>query len=211
MSPAARTAALCLAALLTLVRANTARAFDYDEALHGDLSGDPEAPTPLGVLPVGSHTLQAAFVRNDYDLVTFTIAPGTRLDSILLDRYAGSTVSFSGLQAGPTWTADLGVDVNPAPLLGWVLFGENTIGMNLLDDYALAAGAIGFTPPLPPGTYTLELQETGPFPVDAAFTLNVVPEPSALAIAALGVAALLAHRRLRRASVLVSRSSKRRR
>jgi hypothetical protein len=91
--------------------------------------------------------------------------------------------------------------VNPAPLLGWVLFGENTIADdygvedNLLYQYADGDDTIGFTPPLGPGTYTLELQETGPFAVNANFTLNVVPEPSGFVIAALGAGALLAGRK----------------
>jgi hypothetical protein len=130
-------------------------------------------------------------------LATFTLAPGTRLTSIYLDSYAGSTFSFSGIQSGPTWTAGLGYGVDPEPLLGWVLFGETTIGTNLLADYATGAGAIGFTPPLPAGTYTLELQETGQFPVTAQFTLTVVPEPSTLAIASIGCLTALVARRKR--------------
>lgn len=191
-------AALCLAAWLWAAGANDAHALDYVESLHGDLSDDPIAPTALGTLPVGSHTLEATFVRNDYDLATFTIAPGTHLDSIVLNAYGGSTFSFSGIQAGPIWTADLGFDVDPAPLLGWVLFGETMIGTNILDDYALGTDTIGFTPPLPAGTYTLELQETGSFPATAQFTLNVVPEPSTLTLASVAMASIVIAARIAR-------------
>lgn len=183
MSVGLRIVAICLAALLPAVCANKALALDYNETVYGDLSDNPEAPTSLGTLPIGTHTLSASFVEDDYDLATFTLAPGTRLTSIYLDSYAGSTFSFSGIQAGPVWTADLGYNVDPEPLLGWVLFGESTIGFNLLGNYASGAGAIGFTPPLAAGTYTLELQETGSFPATAQFTVTVVPEPSTLAIA----------------------------
>jgi hypothetical protein len=201
MPIAIRFAAFALAACLTALGAGRAQAVGYDEAAQGDLSGNPAAPTSLGTLPVGSHSLRASFVSGDYDLVTFTIAAGTHVDSIFLNSYAGSTSSFSGIQSGSTWTAGLGFDVNPAPLLGWVLFGENTIADdygiddNLLYQYATGEGAIGFTPPLGPGTYTLQLQETGPFAVNADFTLNVVPEPSTLTIAAFGFAALFARRK----------------
>ena len=191
-------AALCLVAWLSAVGANNAHALDYDESVYGDLSDDPNAPTLLGTLPVGSHTLAATFVRNDYDLVTFTVAPGTYLNSIVLNAYGGSTFSFSGIQAGPIWTADLGFDVDPAPLLGWVLFGETMIATDILDDYALGAGTIGFTPPLPAGTYTLELQETGPFPATAQFMLNVVPEPSTFALASVAMASIIGAARVAR-------------
>jgi hypothetical protein len=197
-----RIALICLAALLGAVCPTAAFALDYNETLHGDLSDDPGAPTSLGTLPIGTHTLSASFVEDDYDLVTFTLAPGTRLTSIFLNSYAGSTVSFSGIQAGPVWTADLGYNVDPEPLLGWALFGETTVGTNILPDYATGAGAIGFTPPLQAGVYTLELQETGSFPVAAQFTVTVVPEPSTLAMAATACAAgLLAWRRKGRASL----------
>lgn len=190
MTVTLRIATICLATLLPAVRPTESLALDYNETLHGDLSDDPAAPTALGTLPVGSHTLSASFVDDDYDLATFTLAPGTRLTSIYLNSYAGSTFSFSGIQSGPVWTADLGYNVDPEPLLGWVLFGESTIGVNLLSNYAAGAGAIGFTPPLAAGTYTLEFQETGSFPATAQFTVTVVPELSSLAIAATGFAAM---------------------
>jgi hypothetical protein len=70
----------------------------------------------------------------------------------------------------------------------------------------MGADAIGFAPPLPPGTYTLEFQETGSFPVSAEFTLNVVPEPStfvtaSIAVASMGFVVLIAHRRRRHARI----------
>jgi hypothetical protein len=200
MSIAPRFVAITLATLLFAVSVARAQVLSYDEATQGDLSGNPAAPADFGTLAVSSHSLKASFVTGDYDLIKFTLAPGTHLDSIFLNSYAGSTSSFSGIQSGSTWSAGLGYDVDPAPLLGWVLFGENTIADdydildNLIYQYASADDAIGFTPPLGPGTYTFLFQETGPFAVNADFTFNVVPEPSTLAIAAIGIATLLRYR-----------------
>lgn len=195
MSFAHRIAVLCVAVAWQVSCTSGAHAIDYHESIQGDLSNNPAAPTSFGTLSPGIHTLDLGVVSGDYDLITFGLAPNTRLDSIFLNSYAGSTFSFSGIQSGPTWTAGLGFDVDPAPLLGWALFGEPNLQTELLDDYAQAEGAIGFAPPLPPGTYTLQFQETGSFPVTAQFTINVVPEPSTLTIAGLGIAALAALRR----------------
>jgi hypothetical protein len=200
MSIAPRFVAITLATLLFAVSVARAQVLSYDEATQGDLSGNPAAPADFGTLAVSSHSLKASFVSGDYDLIKFTLASGTHLDSIFLNSYAGSTSSFSGIQSGSTWSAGLGYDVDPAPLLGWVLFGENTIADdydildNLIYQYASADDAIGFTQPLGPGTYTFLFQETGPFAVNADFTFNVVPEPSTLAIAAIGIATLLRYR-----------------
>jgi hypothetical protein len=172
--------------VLTLVWPANALAVSYDEGVNGDLSGNTALPTSLGTLGIGANSLVATFGGGDFDLFTFTIGAGNKLDSITLNSYGGPSLSFTGLQGGTVWTAGLGGAVNPTNLLGWTHIGSSMVGTNILDDIGLGSGAIGFTPPLLAGTYTMELQDTGGA-VPGSMTFNVVPEPSSLALAAFGV------------------------
>ena len=68
--------------------------------------------------------------------------------------------------------------------------GEHLLGTDILDDLGEGDGAIGFTPPLGPGTYSFWLQQVNdPF---TAYGLDfvVVPEPASAALLALGLTAL---------------------
>jgi hypothetical protein len=164
---------------------------NFDETVDGDLSGNPAVPTSLGTLSLGANALSATFGGGDFDLLTFAIAPGQQLNSITLNSYSGRALSFSGLQGGTVWTAGLGGAVDPTNLLGWTHISGGVVGTDILDDYGLGSGALGFTPPLPAGNYTLEIQDTGGA-VSASLTFNVVPEPSGVALTAIGLIGLAA-------------------
>jgi hypothetical protein len=189
------------AALLLIIVSSPAhlRAANYNEAVNGDLSGNVASPTSLGTLGVGATTVSATFGGGDFDLLNFTLGPGTRLNSITLNSYTGTSFSFTALESGSTWTAGLGGAVNPAVLLGWTHISGGLVGTDILDNFGAASPAIGFTPPLQAGTYTMEIQDTGGA-VSGSFTLNVVPEPSSLVLAALGLTGLLACARRRQTS-----------
>ena len=181
-----RVSLLALVGVLSVICPTNVLAVNYNEGINGDLSGNPALPTSLGTLGVGANGLIATFGASDFDLFTFTIGPGHQLDSITLNSYGGGGLSFTGIQSGSAWTAGLGGLVNPAGLLGWSHISGAMVGTDFLDDIGLGAGAIGFTPPLLAGTYTMEIQDTGGA-VPASMTFNVVPEPSSLVLAALGV------------------------
>jgi hypothetical protein len=172
------------------VASNPVLASNYSEGIDGDLSGAVGAPTSWGTLGAGSHSLAVTAGGGDFDLVAFSIPAGASLDSIVLDSYSGPSLSFVGLAGGTTWPTGLGVSIDPSLLLGWTHISSGAIGSSILDDIGLGAGAIGFTPPLSAGDYTFEMQDTGAA-VSIAMTFNVVPEPSSLLLAALGLLGVL--------------------
>lgn len=189
--------AFALAALLSVPA--LALAADYDEGVLGDLSNDPLAPTSLGVLAEGPHTVSGTTTDQplDADFFTFEVAPGTALASIVLDGYSGPPAgggSFLALEDAPVFSST----VDASGFLGTALIGRlpgSLVGEDVLDDVGTAVfGGAGFTGELGPGTYTLWYQETGG-PTGYAFTLNIVPAPGAAAL--LGLAGIGATRRRR--------------
>ena len=137
---------------------------DYDEAVAGDLSGDPATPTPLTLIE-GTTLLSATSATGDVEYVTVTIPDGLQLDAIILQAYSASDdgVAFAAVQSGSTFTEPPN-GTNVANLLGYSHFGPGTpaqAGTDLLDDLGQGEGAIGFIGPLPSGTYTFWLQQTG--------------------------------------------------
>ena len=84
-----------------------------------------------------------------------------------------------------------------ANLLGWVHLSSSLLGTDVLDNIGTGPGAIGFLPPLGPGTYSFWLQQTGGSLTTYGLDLVVVPEPTAAALLALGLLGLAASRRRR--------------
>ena len=181
--------AACVLMLVVAVAPVRAVAANYDEGIDGDLSGTVGSPTSLGTLGVGSHNLVATSGAGDFDLLTFSIAPGTSFDSLVLGSYSGPSVSFAGMQIGSVWTEGLGAAINAPNLLGWAHFGGAQVGTDILDDIGAGAGAAGFGPPLGPGDYTMLLQDTGGS-VNYGMTFVVTPEPATLLMAAMGLVCL---------------------
>lgn len=186
------TCAVAFALSIPLVALAGAPGSSYDEAIDGDLSSDQFLPTDFGTLAEGAHSVvgSTTFDPLDRDFWTFTIAPGTTLESIILDQFdTTEDVSFLALED----TGSFSTLVNPSDYLGSALIGnpvEDTgVGDDVLDDLGeVIFGGTGFTGELGPGTYTLWFQETVA-DVDYGFTLNVTPAPGAaglLAIAGLG-------------------------
>jgi hypothetical protein len=158
-----------LAPVALLVAASCAP-LDYDEAVDGDLSSDPGAPTPLHFSPgknlvTGRVTTSAPADTRDF--LTFTIHHGTALTALRLVSYrdlpdgAPGNRGFHAINAGPTSF------VPSAATAGNFLGGDHVDGTAEGTDLlpALADGTpagTGFTVPLGPGTYSYVIQQTGP-------------------------------------------------
>jgi hypothetical protein len=193
--------ALILAIFLLAAVRPAAGALVYHEGIQGDLSNDRLAPTTL-MLGNGDSTVIGAARSGNIDYLSIVVPGGSQLDAILLAAYvSSSTLSFIAIQAGPVFTEPpTGTDVGN--LLGWTHFGPGQVGTDVLDDLAGGAGAIGFDRPLPSGTYTFWIQETGPMLSAYAFTFEVtqVPEPGSWALLLAGLGLVAAHARRRAAA-----------
>ena len=172
----------------------------YDEAIDGELSADPNAPTFINV-GEGNNTVIAVTDQDgdDRDIFTFNVAEGYELVGVLLDIFDTNTddpanLGFIGFSAGDV----LGTDPlapNPSVLLGYALVNIGDSGTDIFDLMSGGGGSQGYDGPLGAGDYTFWLQETSPSADDWAvtFVINQVPSPGALAL--LGMAGLAGRRR----------------
>lgn len=190
---------IVLAGFIAAAFAHSAAAVTiWDESVNGDLSGDPAAPTVLAI-GLGTNSITGT-ADADQDFFTITVPDGANFTQLLLTSFESTDdLAFLAIQSGPMIT-DLTV---PDNLLGWLHTSAAFVGTDILDDLALSdsAGAIGFTVPLGPGTYTLVMQQTNPGLVAYGFDLIIepvaVPEPPTTALFALGLCALAVARRRR--------------
>ncbi len=205
-----------LAVCLTLAPAETEAGFAYVETINGDLSGDNLLPTPLGDAMLGGNTVSGTVGGLEADIFSFVVPTGFRLHSIVLTSFSSSSNNmFLSLDSGPTYefSSDEINDPNMLPnlnlVLGSALVGTSpgvSVGDDILDNLGNSApfqlGA-GFTPPLPAGTYSVYIQETGTVSnYGLSFNISAVPEPSCLTF--FGLLSLSGLQRRRRGAVQVS-------
>lgn len=192
----------CLAGLLALgVSAAAGAVTVYDESVNGDLADVGTSATSVAV-GAGSNRVLGTTGKTlgviDRDYFTVTIAPGWQLSSITLLPGTGvnGSLSFLGMQAGTQVTVDP-TSGSATGLLGWVHYSTADINTDLLPAIGTGAGASGFTPPLPAGSYAFWVQDTGTGKVDYGFDLGItaVPEPASAATLLAGLALLALRRR----------------
>ena len=198
---------LKMLAAAALVASTPAMAAGWNEAVNGDFSNDGLVPTSVtlqtGITDILGSTGRAVTGGPvDRDYFTVVVPAGFVLESLVLE--AGVSVigggSFLGLQSGPQ------VTVSPTGgtadgLLGWTVYTIDNVGSDLLFTMSLPAlGSSGFDVPLPAGTYSFWVQETGVGAADYHFALSVaaVPELPPAAGLAGGLALLAALKRRRR-------------
>jgi hypothetical protein len=201
------------AAVCALLVASPAKATIYDEAVSGDLSNDPAAPTALTLMPGLNSVIGTVngFDNGDgQDWVSFTIPTGFVMTSYVNAKYVSADEQgFTGFQFGSSFSGDPFMAISYA---GYAHFGTgatnpdgtpplSTVGVDLLPlmaDPSFAPGTTGFTPPLAAGTYTFLIQQGDPVTTGYQFDMNVrsVPEPgSSLCLLGMGGLAILALRR----------------
>ncbi len=158
--------AVTTVALLTItypVRAGVV----HDEAVDGDLSTDPDAPTVLD-FTVGSNTVIGTMGAPDdiRDFITFTVPADHGLTALLLLNYEDipsgdpGNRGYHAINAGAT--SYIPDPDNTDLFLGGDHLDPEPSGTDLLPDLAAAPLAgTGFVVPLGQGTYSYVVQQTG--------------------------------------------------
>ena len=199
-----------------LLVAAPAKATLYNEAVSGDLSNNPAAPTALTLTPGLNSVIGTVNGfppgTDPQDWVSFTIPTGFVMTSYINSKYVSADdQGFTGFQFGSSFLGDV---FTAGSYAGYAHFGtgatnpdtsppSSTVGVDLLPlmaDPSFAPGATGFTPPLAAGTYTFLIQQGNPVTTSYRFNMNVrsvsVPEPgSSLCLLGMGGLAILALRR----------------
>ena len=178
-----RSIIVVLVGLSNVLFASAARA-DYTESVNGDLSNNNAAPTviPLSVGPnVITGTTGTVAGVTDLDYFTITVPAGEVMRSITETGYSGApagNLSFIGVETGTTFTP--ASTTTAAQTLGYDHFSAAQLDTNILPIMGTAAGAIQFTPPLMPGSYTFWIQEANQPTVNYQFNLLLAPAAPAL-------------------------------
>lgn len=137
----------------------------HDENVHGDLSTNPAAPTPLAFGAGSNVVIGRVFNSNqpnptgDRDFWTFTVGPNQTLTAINVLAFAPINVAFAGINEGSTgYVPDF--DTDPFFLSGIHVSGFD-VGTNLLDAFVNEAVTYNALPApmLGPGTYTFIIQQ----------------------------------------------------
>jgi len=164
----------------------------WDEGANGTvnpLSNNYMAPTPF-TFTTGSNTIKGRVTANQ-DYITFTVPAGSVISSLTLDSYttSGTAANVSFFAIAPGSSSPIAPPgATAAGLLGWILFNASNIGSNILPTIGTAgSGATGFTPPLPPGTYTFWIQDTAQT-VDYQISFNITATPAAPVVKVTGKA-----------------------
>jgi hypothetical protein len=184
---------LALISIAAALTGPAAAATLWNESVNGDLSNVRTAPTNL-TLSMGSNVISGTTVSGDVDFFTVSVPASTFFSALTLVAWASADdLSFLALQAGPIITST----TSPAAMLGYVHLSAVFVGTDILDDIALGDGALGFSRPLPPGTYAMWTQQLQTQLVTYSFDLVVIPEPTEAILLTAGLLVLAFARRAR--------------
>jgi hypothetical protein len=135
----------------------------HNEAVNGDLSTDPNAPTAL-VFPVGASTVTGTTGNTtgavDRDYITFTIPAGSMLVGLNLLALSPNNIAFTSFNAGAT--SYVPSATTAANFLAGIHITAAEVGTNLMPLYvsdSLTGNSLP-TPDLGPGTYCFLIQQT---------------------------------------------------
>ena len=195
-----------ITAAVALLAAQTALAsVVFDETITGDLAdGNAPAPTPVA-FSVGSNIINgsvSAGQGDTRDYWTFTLPPGSALVAVAQLAYDDpnrdngifdGNRGFYALLEGESTTVPGGGFAN----LGGDHFDPIAPGGNLLPPISGGgiSGGDGFSLPLGPGTYTFQVQQTGPQVSRYSLDFVVIPEPATAALILPAALAAMVRRR----------------
>ena len=147
-------------------------ATDYFESTDGDLSNSRTDPTPF-LLSAGTNMLTATSgVEGDQEFLRADVPVGASLASLVLQSYTStSAAAFVGMRIGE----NVPEDATARDLSGYTLFGAQlgNVGNDILPQMGTAFGAMGFTPPLPAGSYYFWLHQPSSVATTYQFNFNV--------------------------------------
>jgi hypothetical protein len=135
----------------------------HNEAVNGDLSTDPNAPTALA-FPVGSSTVTGITGNTtgavDRDYITFTIPAGSTLVGLNLLALSPNNIAFTSFNAGAT--SFVPSAATAASFLAGIHINAVQIGTNLMPLFVSdsVTGNSLSSPDLGPGTYCFLIQQT---------------------------------------------------
>jgi hypothetical protein len=144
--------------VLSLGLSSATFAADHNEASNGDLSDDPDNPTPLAI-DAGANVItgQATDIPLDRDIITLNVPDGLEITAIELTQFnLLSTPSDGGMLVALEQGSQITDFNSSAALRGFVIAGVapgTEVGDDLLDDLGGA--------PLGAGAWTLWMQNTG--------------------------------------------------
>lgn len=182
----------------------------WDEISDGDFSNDPLSPTPVE-FTTGANRVTGFVIPEEGDVrdyFTFTLSPGESMGMISLVEYTDLAIGGNGnigymqIDSG---TASVIPDVDTIVdfLGGWHISVEGLLpGFNVLERMAGADrdGGVGFSTPLGPGDYVINVQQTGSEPTLYVLDFMIVPEPNPFAAFAVAAVGFLFFRRRQRRS-----------
>ncbi|MBV8036168.1 PEP-CTERM sorting domain-containing protein [Roseateles sp.] len=185
----------CIGAALLVAVASSQAAIVWDEAIQGDLSDNGLAPTVIAMAPGRNlvlGTMGDAGHGVDRDYFSFTVPAGHVLAELWLLPVTGvsGSASFFGIQAGPQLT------VTPSGGGIEAFYGFNHYGGEQIGSDILVAMVGADKAPIPAGTWSVWLQETGgqvSYGLDFVIT-SAVPEPAAALCLGLGLLGLACRR-----------------
>lgn len=136
----------------------------HNEAIHGDLSTNPAAPTPLA-FGLGGNTIigtvnNSGAPTGDRDYITFTIGAGQTLTALNLLAFSPTNLAFAAFNAGAT--SFVPNVANEANFLSGIHISGLDVGSNLLIAFATNSVTSNSLPAplLGPGQYSFVIQQT---------------------------------------------------
>jgi hypothetical protein len=144
----------------------------WDEATEGDISNDPTNPTQVGSFDSGNLTVVGsvrASSGDTRDYVTFTVDKGASLVAMRLVSYLDGVTGANG-NTGYVMIDDGNTSVIPSNSTASQFLGGSHLNrtrfssasVNMLDRLSQGVqGGTGFSLPLGPGAYTVDVQQTG--------------------------------------------------